>query len=339
MRILSLVTLLAFVSAQLIAANADRTGIAAVDSNSALLPRVLAAEYNQVKRSLRRYDPNEFDERDSEEEEADSDDEEDSEDDGVDSEEEEREAITPVLGKVDDMVSKVIKSDDMVSKAAKADDVVEKAAKATSKWKALVQQNLNRLGETGKLVKKLKANDLYKNIALEKMSLSALRQLDDIEDLRKLDIKNKIKGTKTTPDGMRRKMVHTNDMKLPPAEFLVSHVGRGEQLLGANNQRLLSAAVVSKGDDINGKVLLISSSNPKKGDFLLPKGGWDRGEDIEKAALREVIEEGGVKGQLLHKLGDFEFTEGSTAYAYMMKSSTVYDDWAESIRYRLWVRT
>ncbi|KAK1943019.1 Nudix hydrolase 12 [Phytophthora citrophthora] len=130
-------------------------------------------------------------------------------------------------------------------------------------------------------------------------------------------------------------MAHTKDMKLPPAEFQKSHVGRDDQLVGANTQRLLSAAVVSKGDDINDKVLLISSSNPKKGDWLLPKGGWENGEAVEKAVLREVIEEGEVKASLLHKLGDFEFTKGSTAYAYMAKSSKVYDDWAESIRYRI----
>eukprot|EP00644_Phytophthora_capsici_P004104 jgi/Phyca11/21693/fgenesh1_pg.PHYCAscaffold_107_\ len=196
---------------------------------------------------------------------------------------------------------------------------------------------MDEFAETGRLVKKLKANVLYKDVELEKMSLQALRQLDDIERIRQVDIKNKVKGTKETADGMRRKMEITDNMKLPPPQFLESHIGREAQRLGENGQRLLSAAVVSKGDDVHGKVLLISSSNPKKGDFLLPKGGWDEGEAVEKAVLREVIEEGGVKGQLLHKLGDFEFTEGSTAYAYMMKSSTIYDDWAESIRYRLWL--
>ncbi|KAL3657160.1 hypothetical protein V7S43_017954 [Phytophthora oleae] len=329
MRVLSLVALLAFVSAQFGAANGDRTGIAAVNSDTDLLPRVLAAEYKQDKRSLRRYDPDELDERDSEEE-ADSEEE-------VDSEEEERGAIFG-LEKVDDVVSKVAKTDDAVSKAAKADDFVEKAGKASTQWKALMQKNLKPLAETGVLVKKLRTNALYKDVELEKLSLLALRQLDDVERIRVVDIKNKVKGTKATADGMRRKMEHTKDMKIAPAQFLESHVGREVQLLGKNGERLLSAAVVSRSsDDVNGKVLLISSSNPKKGDFLLPKGGWDDGEAIEKAALREVIEEGGVNAKLLHKLGNFEFTEGSTAYAYMMKSGTVYDDWAESLRYRIWV--
>ncbi|KAG1695416.1 hypothetical protein DVH05_020454 [Phytophthora capsici] len=323
MRVLSLVTLLAFVSAQLIAANADRTGIAAVDSNTALLPRVLGVE---SKRTLRRYDPSEFDS----EEAVDSDEEADpvevaDSDEEVVSEGEERVGI-PGMEKV-------------ASKATKADDMVPNAAKGAMKWKILVQKNMGQLVETAKLVKKLKVGSFYSNVELEKMSLSALRQLDDIQQLQKADIKSNVFGTKATANGMRRKMTRTENMKLPPEQFLVSHVGRGAQRLGENGQRLLSAAVISKGDDINSKVLLISSSDTKKGDFLLPKGGWDHGETIEKAVLREVIEEGGVNGQLLHKLGEYPFKKGATAYAYMMKASTVYDDWAESIRYRIWVRT
>ncbi|KAK1941264.1 hypothetical protein P3T76_007130 [Phytophthora citrophthora] len=92
-------------------------GSKAVDSNTALLPRVVhgAAEYKQVKRSLRRYDPNVFEERDSEEEE-------------VDSAEEERSVTIPGLEKVDDVMPKI----------TKVDDFVEKASKSSSKWKTLV---------------------------------------------------------------------------------------------------------------------------------------------------------------------------------------------------------
>ncbi|KAK1943020.1 hypothetical protein P3T76_005657 [Phytophthora citrophthora] len=121
MRVLPLVALLAFVSAQQ-AVDANRTGIAAVDSNTALLPRRLVAEYKQINRSLRRYDPDELDELDSEEE--------------VDSEDEER-GVIPGLEKVDDVVSKVTKADDVVSKAAKVDDI---AAKASSKLQTLMQK-------------------------------------------------------------------------------------------------------------------------------------------------------------------------------------------------------
>lgn len=48
-----------------------------------------------------------------------------------------------------------------------------------------------------------------------------------------------------------------------------------------------------------------------------------------------------VGGQLAHGLGKLRFAEGNNKYTYqafLMRSSTVYDDWAESIRYRLWVR-
>ncbi|ETN00779.1 hypothetical protein PPTG_17750 [Phytophthora nicotianae INRA-310] len=102
--------------------------------------------------------------------------------------------------------------------------------------------------------------------------------------MRKVDVANKLKGTKSTPDGMRRKITPFPGMETPD-----------------------------------------------------PKG---LGEDIETAALREVIEEGGVRAQLAHNLGELKFKDGDKSYtyfSYLMKSNKIYDDWAESIRYRLWV--
>ncbi|KAF4044501.1 NUDIX domain-containing protein [Phytophthora infestans] len=148
------------------------------------------------------------------------------------------------------------------------------------------------------------------------LSLSTLKQLATIEKLRKIDIEKGIKGSKLTPGSMR-------------------------QRFGRDGSRLLSAGVVTR---VNEKgehqMLLISSSNPKKSDFLPPKGGWDKGESIKKAALREVIEEGGVSAQLAHGLGKVKFQDGENKYtyfAYLMRSNKIYDDWSESTRYRLWV--
>lgn len=45
-----------------------------------------------------------------------------------------------------------------------------------------------------------------------------------------------------------------------------------------------------------------------------------------------------VNANILHDLGTFELKDGKVAKAFLMKSDTIYDDWAESIRYRLWVR-
>ncbi|KAI9988517.1 hypothetical protein PInf_021948 [Phytophthora infestans] len=172
------------------------------------------------------------------------------------------------------------------------------------------------------------------------LSLSTLKQLATIEKLRKIDIEKGIKGSKLTPGSMRRSMEKFPGMSTVPRQFLESHVGREGQRFGRDGSRLLSAGVVTR---VNEKgehqMLLISSSNPKKSDFLPPKGGWDKGESIKKAALREVIEEGGVSAQLAHSLGKVKFQDGENKYtyfAYLMRSNKIYDDWSESTRYRLW---
>ncbi|KAG3068236.1 hypothetical protein PC121_g10281 [Phytophthora cactorum] len=131
-------------------------------------------------------------------------------------------------------------------------------------------------------------------------------------------------------------------MELPDPKYLVSHVGHDMQRFDKKRwSRLLSSAVVMRTNEQGQhQIVFLSSSNPKKGDFLLPKGGWDKGEDIKKAALREVIEEGGVNAQLAHGLGKVKFEDAGkkyTYFAYLMKANKIYDDWAESIRYRLWV--
>ncbi|KAF4044504.1 NUDIX domain-containing protein [Phytophthora infestans] len=144
----------------------------------------------------------------------------------------------------------------------------------------------------------------------DKLSTSTLKQLEHIEKLRAADIKKGVKGSKATPGGMRRNVEPFPGMSTVPRKYLESHVGRDGQRFGKDGSRLLSA------------------------------GGWDKGEDIKTAALREVIEEGGVSAQLAHGLGKVRLQDGDNKYtyfAYLMKSNKVYDDWSESTRYRLWV--
>ncbi|KAG3006337.1 hypothetical protein PC119_g15001 [Phytophthora cactorum] len=141
---------------------------------------------------------------------------------------------------------------------------------------------------------------------------------------------------------MRRKITPFAGMELPDPKYLVSHVGHDMQRFDKKRwSRLLSSAVVMRTNEQGQhQIVFLSSSNPKKGDFLLPKGGWDKGEDIKKAALGEVIEEVGVNAQLAHGLGKVKFEDAGkkyTYFAYLMKANKIYDDWAESIRYRLWV--
>ncbi|XP_051144036.1 nudix hydrolase 18, mitochondrial-like [Andrographis paniculata] len=62
---------------------------------------------------------------------------------------------------------------------------------------------------------------------------------------------------------------------------------------------------ISDEDEI--EVLVITSQRKGKG-MLFPKGGWEKDESMEDAALRETVEEAGVVGDVEHKLGDWTFS-------------------------------
>ena len=55
----------------------------------------------------------------------------------------------------------------------------------------------------------------------------------------------------------------------------------------------------------NNEILLLRKFN---GDWVLPKGKVEQGETLEQAALREVSEESGVKGQIQQYLGEIHYT-------------------------------
>ncbi|KAG6946721.1 hypothetical protein JG688_00015887, partial [Phytophthora aleatoria] len=175
MRVLQLIALIALASscaAASAATNSDTTGVAKIKTGVDVPSRVLAANHKQTKRSLRRY------------------------------EDEERAINTS--DKVDDVVG-----------------VAGKEAKASSKLEALIKKHADEYAEYAARTKKLAAKSTQVDEVAEmaarstlvtelserykyadKLSLSALKQLDEIEKVRKLDIEKGIKGTKTTADGM-----------------------------------------------------------------------------------------------------------------------------------------
>lgn len=55
----------------------------------------------------------------------------------------------------------------------------------------------------------------------------------------------------------------------------------------------------------DGKILLVSSS--RKGEWILPKGGWESDESMQVSALRETYEEGGILGVIGPKLNGIDF--------------------------------
>jgi 8-oxo-dGTP pyrophosphatase MutT (NUDIX family) len=55
-------------------------------------------------------------------------------------------------------------------------------------------------------------------------------------------------------------------------------------------------------------VAAIRPQGKPEGTWALPKGNLDPGEKPEQTALREVLEETGVAGRLVEKLGDVKYT-------------------------------
>ncbi len=76
-------------------------------------------------------------------------------------------------------------------------------------------------------------------------------------------------------------------------------------------------------------ILLLKKYN---GDWVLPKGRLEKGESIKMAALREVLEETGVKGEVVEYLGEVNYryknlrrneTVHKTVHWYLMKTSSM----------------
>ncbi|KAF4036402.1 hypothetical protein GN244_ATG11512 [Phytophthora infestans] len=203
------------------------------------------------------------------------------------------------------------------------DDVLLKADEVIGISKNVVR----KVG--GALIKNSRETDEYLRLTralsgkyptAKELGLSTLRQLKKIEAVRKKDIEKGIDVSKAATDGMHRDIKLVDGIKRVPDKYMGAHVGRDQQRFTEADTRSLAAGVVTRTN--------------KKGEqkILLEKD-----ESVEMAALREVIEEGGVKANILHDLGTFELKDGKVAKAFLMKSDTIYDDWAESLRYRLWV--
>ncbi|XP_021908597.1 nudix hydrolase 16, mitochondrial isoform X2 [Carica papaya] len=63
------------------------------------------------------------------------------------------------------------------------------------------------------------------------------------------------------------------------------------------------------------EVLMINSTSGPG--LLFPKGGWENDETVEEAAIREAVEEAGVRGDLMQFLG-----------YYLFKSKTLQDEFS-----------
>lgn len=90
------------------------------------------------------------------------------------------------------------------------------------------------------------------------------------------------------------------------------------------------------------EVLVISSQRKGKG-MLFPKGGWETDESIKEAALRETVEEAGVRGKVESMLGRWIFkSKGNDSFyegfMFPLLVKEQLDSWPEKeIRQRVWV--
>jgi len=100
---------------------------------------------------------------------------------------------------------------------------------------------------------------------------------------------------------------------------------------------VLRAACLCVRDKSEREVLLVSGSN-RVDRWIVPGGGIEPCEEAWNAALREVLEEAGVKGRLDRCLGVFETCKTRTC-VYVLVVSEVLDVWEESTtqgRQRKW---
>ncbi|KAF5742460.1 nudix hydrolase 16 mitochondrial-like [Tripterygium wilfordii] len=138
---------------------------------------------------------------------------------------------------------------------------------------------------------------------------------------------------------------------------LVARMGRHQQRYD-DGCRLVAGCIPfrytnsDESDDANTeKVVEVLMINSTSGPGLLfPKGGWENDETVEEAAVREAVEEAGVRGELMEFLGQYHFKskthrdefcpEGlckAAMFALFVKEEL--DSWPEqSTRTRRWLK-
>ncbi|KAJ0980972.1 hypothetical protein J5N97_009227 [Dioscorea zingiberensis] len=133
---------------------------------------------------------------------------------------------------------------------------------------------------------------------------------------------------------------------------LVARTGRHQQRY-EDGYRLVAGCIPFRyrdSDEGPKKIVEVLMINSQSGPGLLfPKGGWENDETVQQAAVREAIEEAGVRGDLMKFLGDYCFKSKShqdefspegwckaAMYALLVKEELC--SWPEqSTRERQWI--
>ncbi|PHT37017.1 Nudix hydrolase 16, mitochondrial [Capsicum baccatum] len=95
---------------------------------------------------------------------------------------------------------------------------------------------------------------------------------------------------------------------------LVARTGRHQQRY-EEGYRLIAGCIPFRfrdmeqndGDTSEKKVEVLMINSTSGPGLLFPKGGWENDETVKEAAVREAIEEAGVRGDLVHFLGFYAF--------------------------------
>ncbi|AES99224.1 putative hydrolase [Medicago truncatula] len=111
------------------------------------------------------------------------------------------------------------------------------------------------------------------------------------------------------------------------------------QVVGCIPYRYIIGDQTSLGANEELEVLVITSKKGKR--MLFPKGGWEMDESKKEAALRETIEEAGVRGIVEGKLGKWRFkgkNYGYEGYMFPLLVQEQFEIWPEqSVRQRTWM--
>uniref|UniRef100_T1L0Q1 diphosphoinositol-polyphosphate diphosphatase n=2 Tax=Tetranychus urticae TaxID=32264 RepID=T1L0Q1_TETUR len=99
------------------------------------------------------------------------------------------------------------------------------------------------------------------------------------------------------------------------------------------------AACLCVKNELENEVLLVTSSSSQDR-WVVPGGGLEPHEDSREAAVREVIEEAGVKGDIIRCLGTFENRERKhRTDVYILAVTQELQEWEDSTaigRRRCW---
>jgi len=123
--------------------------------------------------------------------------------------------------------------------------------------------------------------------------------------------------------------------------IIPARTGRQKQVYEKNVRQVAGCVPINPAT----KQVLLISSRTNRGEWSLPKGGWETDESKAEAAMRETYEEAGVRGQITSLLGYFNHSKliaetglpAAGFWFFEMVVNSIEEDWPEKLeRDRQW---